>query len=437
MKDALRLAARILWRNLGTFGMAFGLALAVWISAVVADDPNVERDFPRPLALEVRGLASGLVVVGEVPAQVTVRLRAPQSLWERLAIETGLVRAYVDLSAAELGEQLAPVELDIGLTPVQVLQVLPAEIPITVERRLSAEWAVGVEVTGEPALGYLREFLTSETSVVTLSGPETLMNEVARVVALLDISGARADITEIVPLRALNADGQVITGLTISPAQATIVQTIRQAGGYRDVAVKVETVGQLANGYRVTNISVSPPTITVFSSDPQRVAEMPGFVSTSSLDLTGADDDIETRLSLLLPEGVTLVSQEQSVIVQVGVAAIETSIRIAVDVSVIGLPSEYSAEFSPASVDLILSGPVPVLDALTTEDVRVFVDLTDLGPGTHLVELKGEILPVGVTIDSLTPGNIEVIIRSGANPATPTRTPTPIALPSSTPTPRP
>jgi YbbR domain-containing protein len=185
---------------------------------------------------------------------------------------------------------------------------------------------------------------------------------------------------------------------------------IIQSGGYRDVAVKVETVGQPVTGYRVTNIIISPPTVTLFSSDPQLVAEMPGYVSTQLLDLTEIDDDKEVRLTLDLPEGVTIVGDEQSVEVQIGIAAVETSISLAVPISVIGLGPDLEAVVSPESVDIFLTGPLPILDDLTSDSVIILVDLTDLEPGSHLVEPQIEILPERVVQEAINPDTIEVSI---------------------------
>jgi hypothetical protein len=55
-----------------------------------------------------------------------------------------------------------------------------------------------------------------------------------------------------------------VTGVNISPAQVSVRKAISQRGGYRNVVVKVIVDGQVARGYRVTNISVFPPAVTVF-----------------------------------------------------------------------------------------------------------------------------------------------------------------------------
>ena len=87
--------------------------------------------------------------------------------------------------------------------------------------------------------------------------------------------------------------------------------------------------------------------MTVFSTNPSLVDKLPGFVETSPLDLTGVKDDLEVRLSLNLPNGVEVVG-DQTVLVQVGVAAIEGSVTLEnLPIRVTDLPPDLMARISP------------------------------------------------------------------------------------------
>ena len=197
------------------------------------------------------------------------------------------------------------------------------------------------------------------------------------------------------------------------------------------MVVKVVTVGRVAVGYKMTNVSVSPPNVVVFSTDPQLVNDLPSFIETEPLDITGADDDIEALLSLILPEGVSIVGDDK-VLVLVNIAAIEGSIAISLPVTVIGLLPTYTAEVSPDSVDVILSGPIPELDAITPTDIRAVVDVNGLELGTSQVEVAVDVLLEGVWVETVLPATVEVVIGLAT---TPTPTLTPSLIPEITPTP--
>ncbi|MEX1248695.1 MAG: CdaR family protein [Anaerolineales bacterium] len=398
------------WKNLGTLLLALAIAFAVWISAVVAADPNEERDFPTPLALQVRGLGPGLVLLGNLPTDTLLRLSAPVSLWDRLTSRADTVEVFIDVTGLESGEHTVPIEVDSELGPFRVVQVLPSEVNIQLEPLVVRQLEIEPQVQGTPALGFELHDATVTPAMATVSGPANLVNQMVRLVARLNVNDARQTLTSTVDIQALDGSGSVLSGLTIDPAQADIEQTIAQAGGYRDIAVNVETVGQPAGGFRVTSISVDPPIVTLFSTDTQIVAGVPGFVSTEPLDLSSAKEDIVARLALILPQGVIIVGGQQNVEVSVGIAPIETSILLNVNVEVIGIATGFGAELSPRTASVVVSGPLATLQSLTGADIRLFVDVSGLEPGTHLIEPQAEVTPADVRLISVNPSSIEVVI---------------------------
>jgi YbbR domain-containing protein len=97
---------------------------------------------------------------------------------------------------------------------------------------------------------------------------------------------------------------------------------------------------------------------------------------------------------------------------------------------VIGLMPGLVSQVAPATVDVILAGPVPDLENLSPVDVRVVVDLAGLTPGTYQLTPQVSILPERIQLQAISPVTIEVTI---ADSPTPTETPegagTPIATP--------
>ncbi len=246
----------------------------------------------------------------------------------------------------------------------------------------------------------------------TISGPETAVKRVEEVRAVLDQSQAQEDIEQTVTLQALDSNELPVSGVSLNPDRIQIKEKIIQRGGYRNVVVKVDTIGILANGYRLTNISAYPPSVTVFSTDPKIVDSLPGYVQTAPLNLAGMKDDKDIRVSLNLPAGVSIVG-DQTVNVQIGISTIESSVTLnGMYVEVIGVSQGLKANVSPEMVDVIISGPIPLLDNLKASDVRVYIDLTDDVEGTYQRAPQVEIKIPELKLQSIIPGSIEVIITS-------------------------
>ena len=424
---------RWLAKNLGTLLIAFVLAVIVWVSAVVASDPNEEHILARSVSIEIIGQDPGLQIMNEIPQNVTLVLRAPTSVWTQLNNDQGSVRAWVDLSNLGPGEHIVPVQVQITPRLVRLIRQDPASLTITLDPIISQVFPVNLIVQGEPPVGYQAQTPVLEPSEVTVTGPESLVSLVNEARVRVDISNkTQTIITDETPLL-LDVEGKIVSGLIVTPEKVTTTQPITLLGGYRYVIVRPISVGQVASGYRLTNIFVSPVGKIVFSSDPELVNNLPGYVETQPIDLSGKEDDFETLVELNLPSGISVVG-DPKVLVQVSIAAIESSLAISLPVEVIGLAPGLEAIVAPTTIDVILTGPVPVLNTLGPADVRVVVDLSGYDEGTYQVIPMVNILPEQVEKVSMLPATVEVTITVASTPVQ-TATPFGTVIPLRTPTP--
>jgi YbbR domain-containing protein len=408
---------RWLATNLRTFFLAFALALAVWVIAVTASNPDETQTYPTPIPIEFIGQDPGLIMTGkDVPQKVDVTLRASHSIWQSLLSGGSSIHAVVDLTGLGSGTHAATVQLQIGARPVRIISVNPASFEVSLEAQVSRSMAIHLMLSGQPATGYQAGEPTLDPTGVTVSGANSIVSQIDHVQAALDLTNTRQNISETIPLQTVDKDGNTINGAAILPDTVTVSLSVVQQGGYRDLAVKVMTVGNPASGYSLTSVSAFPPIVTVYSANSSTIDAMPGYVETSPLDLSSATQDIQKRLGMTLPPGVTLIG-EQSVAVTVGIASIQSSRTISYSpVEMVGQAKGLSAHLSPQTVDVIISGPLPVLDSLLFSDVHVQVDLTGLAPGTYQLTPKVSINKQNVIVESILPGTVEVVITGMGTP---------------------
>lgn len=414
---------RWLGRNLSTLLLSFILAVIVWGSAVTSADPDQERTIQIPI--EIIGQDASYEILNEIPNHLTMTLFAPTSILDNINTENNDLRAWIDLSGLMRGTYTLDVQyvLPAGLRPLRLLEVKPNTVDITLEQIISKALPIQTEVQGEPDLGYQLGGISWSDEEVIVSGHLSNVEKVVIIRATLDVTGATEDIQTTVPLLPFDDAGNPISGINLSPNQVSVTQTVTLQGGYRNMVVRVVTIGQVAEGYRQTNIAVSPPNILVFSPDVAMIEQLPGYIETEELDITGAVDDIETVLSLNLPEGVSVIG-DPNVLVQVGIAAIEGSINITRPVEIIGIMPGLTATVSPDLVEVIIYGPLPMLPELTDVDVRVIVDLSGLEVGVYQLEPVVIILPDQIQLQVISPETVEVLIGP-AELETPTPAPTP------------
>jgi len=415
-------ALRRFFQNLSLFGLALVLAVIVWMTAANEENPIEERVFPRPIAVTLIDLPADMMLLSPAAVEATVTIRAPAQVWATLS--SNQLTVLADLSDLSDGRHSVPLLARTLAADAEVLAVEPSEISVELERIVVNSVPVVLSIRGEPAVGYASGSPVLSTNSVTVTGPQRLVEQVSEINLALDLRGEKENIDRTFALSPMNDRDQVINGLTLQPESATVKVTVRQLGGYRDVAVRAILVGKPAEGYRITNIMTSPPTITVFSDDPAHLASLPGFVETEPLDVSESFQDIDARLTMALEKGVTAAS-EQSVLVLVSIEAVESSRRIRQDLTVTGLGAGLVSHLSPDSVDVIMSGPLPVLDSMTAENVKVILDLLHLKTGIHEIEPSVVITgPDVVKTDQVLPAIIHVDVFRPTNTPTPTATET-------------
>jgi YbbR domain-containing protein len=228
-----------------------------------------------------------------------------------------------------------------------------------------------------------------------------------------------------------NAQEQMVPRVTADPQIVHVVVPVEQWPGRKEVAVRVNLGGQPAAGYRLNSVRVNPSTVVLLGSA-EVLAQVPGFVETEPISLDGATGEIQRRVQVRVPNGVTVL-EGTAVDVTASITPIEGGTTVRQRPIIQGLSSTLTATVALDTVDVILSGPLPFLEALGPDDVFVIVDLTGLLPGNHIVTPR-VVVPTGIRAEGVIPETAEVVISTqpasapevGPNaPITATRTVTP------------
>ena len=395
-------------KNLPTLLTSILLALAVWVLAISNTDPVERRTYGRPVEIEISGLDPSLLMTNDLPERVSIILSAPSSTWATDLSMNNAVRAVVDLSGLGEGTYEVPVRLQVDARPVRIENYSPNKVVVNLEKLLNKTFKINLAYSSAPPIGYDIGQTKLEPQTAVVSGPASQVDRVVEVRATVDISQASQKINRDLTLVALDENGVKVDGISISPEKVNVQIEITQRGGYRNVTVKVVTTGQVASGYRLTNISASPLVVTVFSTDTELINNLPGYIETQPINLSGADESIEVSIPLNLPSGVIVIG-EPTVRVSVSISPIESSITLSnLPIELIGQRPEYEYSISPQQVDVIFSGPIPYLDKLSARDVRVILDLDEFMPGVYQVDPEVLIEMPGIQVESILPAAIEV-----------------------------
>ena len=397
--DVIRLAASLI------------LSVLLWGWVTDAQDPETTRQFPN-VTIEVGELPSPLQIVGSIP-DVSIRVTGPRSVVSDLT--TADVTAELDIDDVE-----APGEytLDIDVNApggVWETEVVPSRLPIQFEESVTRQFVIEAEITGTFDATRQIDASVVDTSEATVLGPRSSVERVARVVAPVEIENQTRDFSTTVVPQAVDAGGQPIPEVQVSPGTVRVDVAIDARG--KRVAVITQLEGLPAQGYEVVDRTINPATVLV--DGPDEIVNELISVSTEPIDISGATTTITRRVSITsLPEGLVLIDPADGlidVVIQVRQLGVTQELP-AQSVQVVGLADGLAVELSPDAVGVTVVAPEAMLSGLTTSQLTVQVNVAGLGPGTYeLVPIVA--LPPNVTWIASSPPAVAVVITSIATPA--------------------
>ncbi len=398
--------------NPGNLLLAIVLALIIWFLAMNQENPLSTDDFGERVPVTVLGLGEGMALVQDLSDEtVKLRLRAPRSSWESLDVSD--FRVSIDLTDLGPGEHDVVVKATSLDPQVHILDVQRPQLRVTIDPFEQKEVPVHAEIMDSTAFGYdpLASILSPMT--VTVSGPASQVQQVVKARTEVYLRNAKSQVEHTQPLTPADAQNRTVAGVILEPSLVQVVVPVEQWPGRKEVAVRVKLSGRPADGYRLSTVKVEPSTV-VLEGESDVLSAVPGYVETEPLALDGAAGEVRKRLKLILPPGVTSFDGD-TVVGTAGVAPIEGGVTIAQPLVQQGLGQGLMAESALQDVDVILSGPVPLLDSLNSDDLFVILELTGLVTGTHAVKPK-VVLPDGIRVEGVIPETVEVVIaqREGA-----------------------
>jgi YbbR domain-containing protein len=414
-REVVKAALRWLVSNFPLMVLALILAILAWVVAVEEEDPTLEERYPQPIPITPSELPEGMVIVGDFDERVQVTVRAPKSVRNSLKVDD--FTATVHLAGLDAGVHKVPVQVVLNKRPSQVMLVEPEYVTLEVEPKAERSVPVRVQIEGKPALGYFPRAPIVASRQVTVSGPSTYVARVVETVIQVSVQNAKSTIEGEFELRLQDSEGQSVPYVTLTPEVVSVRIPIESTGYYSTLGVKAVLEGQPAPDYHITYISVEPPTVTVFGA-PDVVAALPGFIETEPVDIEGAQADVIERPTLTVPPNVIVVPGPSPVEIKVSIEAIQSSLTMEVTPEIQGLGPGLTATVSPETVGVILSGPLPLLETLEADDVRVVLDLFGLPLGTHQIEpqVSQVVVPEGLTAQSILPATVQVTISTWPTP---------------------
>ena len=240
-------------------------------------------------------------------------------------------------------------------------------------------------------------------NVVTITGPESIINKIETVKADVDVTGMTANETKRANLKVVDKNKEELTqtdmeylhfNIGSSPQVDVQVELWRKRSG---VKLEVEYSGKPAKGYNIAEISTTPETLTV-AGDSDALSELAAdgnkiVIPSSAVSVENASSDVELSLDITpyLPEGIRLAEQNSNKIaVKVTILPLHSK-KFLLPTSQIkkqNSDSDLYVVFIEEELPIYIKGTDRNLEEFDVKGVEATVDLTGKDEGEYTVPVQ-------------------------------------------------
>lgn len=374
-----------LTNNIGLKLLAFIFAFMLWLLVVNIDDPVGSKTFENiPVTIEhsevvTQDQRSYQVLDGT--DTVSVSVSATRSVLEKISAEN--IVATADMRELYLESQI-PIEITIPGYEFESATASPRNVQVKIEQNKSDTFPITVTTTGTVRDGYVLGNVQADPERVTVNGPESVIDQISKVVAEVNVSGLSSDSSIDATLTYYDADNNEISaeqlannlGTTGVKVNVTLYHTAR-------IPVTVDTSGvTAADGYTISEVSWTPEEIQLAGEEDVLEALKEIRIPADAIDITSISQRTEKTVDITpyLPEGTRLVDENgNNILVTARVAKEGTkSFDIPVgSITVNNLDDDLtiSGYGSGDDLEVHIGGPQAQLDSLELGDLSVSIDL--------------------------------------------------------------
>lgn len=377
--------------NLGLKVLSIILAAILWIVITNIDDPIGSKDFDD-MSVEIlnEDVITDLGKVYDIIQGETIdfTIEARRSIRENLKRSDFVVQAdFTELS-------------DVYAVPIKITcpqygdAVIVSEgkdqrMKISLEELISETFKVNVVQKGEVAEGYFVGAKTANPNIITVSGPKARVERISEVIVEVDVTGASDSFHSVGQPKVLDEEGKEMD-ISYFEFNESYVSFNIDLYRTKEINLQVSPSGKPAEGYVVTDIEYEPKRIEVAGKeeDIRRIRYLP-----IKHIITNATADISEEINLQeqLPEGIVLVDEDKTVVINIKIEKMITK-NITIwpgDVEFRNKPVSSSLYISSTGpLQLTVTGPEAELAEINRDDLIPYIDIADYRDGTYTEMLK-------------------------------------------------
>lgn len=278
-------------------------------------------------------------------------------------------------------------------------------VKLNIENKQTRSFPIRANAVGEVREGYMVGDVSTEQNLLRVSGPESIVSQIARVQADVNVSAFTSIIKTDADIRLYDEDGVEISAANLERS-ITKVRVNVEILEKKTVPITYTVTGVPADGYQLTGESASTRTNVVIAGRSNQVQNINAIeIPEGIIDVSDARENVTTLIDLkkYLPDGIVLAEDDFTGKIDVTVYVDQEMRRTfnvpARSIRITGLPAGFKAEIIDPEDEcsITLAGLASEVNSVNVNALEANVDIAawledeeieELEPGYYRIPLS-------------------------------------------------
>ncbi|MBL7575266.1 YbbR domain-containing protein [Peptoniphilus asaccharolyticus DSM 20463] len=345
-----------------------------------------------------------LAVVSNMNLKTNISISGKTSEMARMSREN--ILASINLSGYSEGENSIPIKVSIdNNSGVRVASKEPSRITVKIDEVIEEKMEAVISTKGQLAEGYVLGNI-KPAEKVDVKGASSIVHSIEKIISEVDVTEMYKSEVKTGKIIAYDKDGKEIDNLTITPSSIDIEVPVLKT---MTVPIRLNIIGRIPDGMDTQAFSIEPSSVMIRGNS----AVINGIteLTTQPVDVNSLIGN-RVEVGLVLPDGVSLVDKDIKIVASSeDLTPKKTAINFSKeDIIFEGLDDkEIVSELNNLNVEFVQKNVLEDL-TLNKKDVKVILNLKDLGVGTYEIAPKIEV-PKEFKVEKISPKVVKLEIK--------------------------
>ena len=251
---------------------------------------------------------------------------------------------------------------------------------VNLEKLIQEKRTLDIQIEGASKNNIDELVVEDNIDSIKISGPRTLVNEVQKIVGVLDVDSRKEDFYQTIKLQPVNEKGDIVQGIELDKTTLKVNVSMLQE---KVVPIKLNVVNNEEINQDIKSYKLSKSEVTIKGK--KSIIDSIEYIDTENISVESIIEGQSKEVKLNIPEGVISDTEKVTVKINEGSKTRELYYK-STEIDIINTTRD-DINVQPEELDITVTYSSDI-DNIDKSDIKLYIDLLENNNNTNIYNIK-------------------------------------------------